>query len=64
MVLLMGLMGLLILRDGWRSYKIHTYNPEAAQQERKDAKADASSDRSAVQQTNAVEKADVSEVAD
>ena len=27
MVLLMGLMGLLILRDSWRSYKIHTYNP-------------------------------------
>ena len=27
MVLLMGLMGLLILRDGWRSYKIHTYKP-------------------------------------
>jgi len=25
MVLLMGLMGLLILRDSWRSYKIHTY---------------------------------------
>ena len=29
MVLLMGLMGLLILRDSWRSYKIHTYKPEA-----------------------------------
>ena len=28
MVLLMGLMGLLILRDGWRSYKIHTYRGE------------------------------------
>ena len=25
MVLLMGLMGLLILRDGWRSYKIHAF---------------------------------------
>ena len=25
MVVLMGLMGLLILRDSWRSYKIHTY---------------------------------------
>jgi len=25
MVLLMGLMGLLIVRDSWRSYKIHTY---------------------------------------
>jgi len=31
MVLLMGLMGLLILRDGWRSYKIHTFKPEAAE---------------------------------
>ena len=29
MVLLMGLMGLLILRDSWRSYKIHSYRPEA-----------------------------------
>ena len=29
MVLLMGLMGILILRDGWRSYRIHTYNPNA-----------------------------------
>lgn len=27
MVVLMGLMGLLILRDGLRSYRIHTYNP-------------------------------------
>ncbi len=27
MVLLMGLMGLLILRDSWRSYKIHSYQP-------------------------------------
>jgi len=27
MVLLMGLMGLLILRDSWRSYKIHTAKP-------------------------------------
>ena len=27
MVLLMGLMGLLILRDGWRSWKIHTFDP-------------------------------------
>ena len=27
MVLLMGLMGLLVLRDSWRSYKIHTYRP-------------------------------------
>ena len=25
MVILMGLMGLLIIRDGWRSYKIHTH---------------------------------------
>ena len=30
MVLLMGLMGLLILRDGWRSWKIHTYQPSAS----------------------------------
>ena len=30
MVLLMGLMGLLILRDSWRSYKIHTFKPDAA----------------------------------
>ena len=28
MVILMGLMGLLILRDSWRSYKIHSYKPE------------------------------------
>ena len=27
MVLLIGLMGLLILRDSWRSWKIHTYEP-------------------------------------
>jgi regulator of sigma E protease len=27
MVVLMGLMGLLILRDSYRSYKIHTYEP-------------------------------------
>ena len=33
MVLLMGLMGLLILRDGWRSYKIHTFNPNATTNE-------------------------------
>ena len=32
MVLLMGLMGLLILRDGWRSYKIHTYKAEISEQ--------------------------------
>ena len=30
MVLLMGLMGLLILRDGWRSWKMHTYKPDAS----------------------------------
>lgn len=29
MVVLMGLMGLLIFRDSWRSFKIHTYNPES-----------------------------------
>ena len=28
MVVLMGLMGLLILRDSYRSYKIHTYEPK------------------------------------
>ena len=27
LMLLMGLMGMLILRDSWRSYKIHTYEP-------------------------------------
>lgn len=27
MVLLMGSMALLVLRDSWRSYKIHTYSP-------------------------------------
>jgi len=30
MVLLMGLMGLLIVRDSWRSYKIHSHAAEAA----------------------------------
>ncbi len=28
MVVLIGLMGILILRDSWRSYQIHTYNPD------------------------------------
>ena len=28
MVLLMALMGILILRDSWRSYQMHTYKPE------------------------------------
>ena len=28
MVLLMALMGVLILRDSWRSYQMHTYKPE------------------------------------
>ena len=28
MVVLIGLMGLLVMRDSWRSYKIHTYKPE------------------------------------
>lgn len=28
MVVLLGLMGILVLRDGWRSYQIHTYNPD------------------------------------
>lgn len=31
MVLLMGLMGLLILRDSMRSWKIHTYKPAASE---------------------------------
>ncbi len=31
MVLLMGLMGLLILRDSWRSYRLHTWNPDTAE---------------------------------
>lgn len=31
MVILMGLMGILILRDSWRSYKIHTYKPQTVE---------------------------------
>ena len=31
MVLLMGLMGVLILKDGLRSYKIHTFKPDNAE---------------------------------
>lgn len=31
MVLLMALMGVLILRDSWRSYKIHTYKPDSVE---------------------------------
>ena len=31
MALLIGLMGLLILRDSWRSWKIHTYQPSASE---------------------------------
>jgi len=37
MVVLIGLMGLLILRDSWRSWKIHTYKPEAAGNAQPDA---------------------------
>ena len=33
MTLLIGLMGLLILRDSWRSWKIHTYNPNTTTNE-------------------------------
>ena len=33
MVLLMGIMGLLIVRDGWRSYKIHTFDPNTSTNE-------------------------------
>ena len=31
MAVLMGLMGLLIVKDGWRSWKIHTRGPAAAE---------------------------------
>ena len=31
MTLLIGLMGLLILRDSWRSWKIHTYQPNVSE---------------------------------
>ena len=31
MALLIGLMGLLILRDSWRSWKIHTYQPSTSE---------------------------------
>lgn len=31
MVVLMALMGVLVLRDSWRSYKIHTYKPDSVQ---------------------------------
>lgn len=31
MVILMGLMGLLIIKDSYRSYRIHTYKPEAVE---------------------------------
>ncbi|MBQ0032969.1 MAG: site-2 protease family protein [bacterium] len=37
MVILMGLMGLLILRDGWRSYRIHTFDPNASTNETSNA---------------------------
>ena len=43
MVLLIGLMGLLIVRDSWRSYKIHTYKPEAAENVQTNADASAES---------------------
>ena len=33
MVLLIGLMGVLILKDSWRTFKIHTYRPPAAAEE-------------------------------
>ena len=33
MTLLIGLMGLLILRDSWRTYKIHTFNPSTTTNE-------------------------------
>lgn len=31
MVLLVGLMGILILKDSWRSYRIHSYKPETTE---------------------------------
>ena len=47
MTLLIGLMGLLILRDSWRSWKIHTYKPVASE----------SSDSSSSSKTNGTENA-------
>ena len=47
MVILMGLMGLLILRDGWRSYKIHTFKPETAA-----AEGSGSTDENVTNETN------------
>ena len=41
MVLLMGLMGLLIVRDGWRSWKIHTFNPNVNTNETSNATSQA-----------------------
>ena len=43
MVLLIGLMGLLVVRDSWRSYKIHTYKPGAAANVQTNADASAES---------------------
>ena len=37
MVVLIGLMGLLIVRDSMRSWRIHTYRPEAAENAQADA---------------------------
>ena len=44
MVLLMGLMGLLILRDSYRSYRIHTYKPEVSETSNVHTNTDASSE--------------------
>ena len=41
MFLLMGLMAVLILKDGWRSYKIHSYRPDGNAQTNVLEKADA-----------------------
>lgn len=41
MFLLMGLMAVLILKDGWRSYKIHSYRSDANAQTNVLEKADA-----------------------
>ena len=46
MVLLMGLMGLLILRDSYRSYRIHTYDPDAAGNAASNTVDEATSDQS------------------
>ena len=36
MYVLIALMGILILKDSWRSWKIHTYKPDAAEEAKRD----------------------------